>query len=62
MDLSRNMEGHIMVASCTKDHKTDPFNTAADFTTTFVLDQYKKSAFDTCTHLQWKLLRHLEQI
>jgi hypothetical protein len=61
MDLSRNREGHIIVASCTKERKIGPFNTAADFTTKYVLDQYAKIAFGTCIHLQWKLLRHLEQ-
>jgi hypothetical protein len=35
------MEGHISVASSIQEHKTDPFNTAADVTIKFVLDRYE---------------------
>ena len=37
--LSRNMEGHISVASSIQEHETGPFNTTADVTIKFLLDR-----------------------
>jgi hypothetical protein len=39
--VSGTMVGHIRVASSIQEHKTGPFNKAADVTFTFVLDRCK---------------------